>query len=33
MIKTKFLLKVIVNIKRTSDENKVKYKLGYYWLI
>ena len=33
MIKTKFLLKVIVNIKQTSDENKVKYKLGYYWLI
>ena len=29
MIKAKFLLKVIVNIKQTSDENKVKYKLGY----
>ena len=33
MIKAKFILKVIVNIKQKSDENKVKYKLGYNWLI
>ena len=33
MIKAKFILKVIVNIKQKSDENEVKYKLGYYWLI
>ena len=33
MIKAKFILKVIVNIKQKSDENKVNYKLGYYWLI